>query len=101
MMEVPVWTTVAIWIVWGVMVYVGLRYPRPEKDWPYGLKRTTRILLSFLIFILMAILIYAVSLRFALPSPGLIFTYLLMLALVILILYGIFHPEGLSKTYFK
>ena len=100
-MLINMWIIGIIILIWIAAIYVGSRYPDPQRDWPYDLKRTVRIFLSIILFIIMAGLIYLVSLRFSLPPPSLIFTYFLVPVFLTLILIGLFFPNGFRSDIIK
>lgn len=100
-MLINIWIIGFIILIWIIIIYMGSRYPDPHKDWPYDLKRSVRIFLFVILFIIMACLIYLVSLRFDLPTSPIMFTYFLVLVIFTLIFIGLFFPNGFRSDVFK
>jgi hypothetical protein len=93
---IPIWWSLCITAFIG-LVYLGLRYPRGKADWRFSFRETLYIvmtLLTMFIFI-MAIQAALVNLGENLPSAVyLLLFFIIMPAMVILFLLGLFFPHG-------
>ncbi len=77
-----------------LLFFLGMKYPKGGKDWPFDRPTTFRYLISGIIFFLIMGLIYWVTRYWDYPLSGKGLVYVSFLALGILFILGIIFPKG-------
>ncbi len=77
-----------------ILGYLGMKYPRGGKDWPYERERTFRYIISGVLFLIIMGLIYWITRYWDYPLSGKGVFYLALVMIPILIVLGLVFPKG-------
>ena len=86
----------AIFILFIILIYFGLRYPRGREDWPHDFRTSLHYLILGLVFLFMIVLLYLVSTTVNWPAPVEIIKWVIVGIIVALVIFGIFFPRGVK-----
>ncbi len=77
-----------------ILGYLGMKYPRGKKDWPYERERTFQYIISGVIFFIIMGLIYWITRYWDYPLSGKGVFYLALLIIPFLLVLGLVFPKG-------
>ena len=89
---------IVIFLLFIVLIAVGVRYPRGRLDWPLDRKSSVSILLSVFVFLLLLILSFYVSQQVEWPSNTTLVFYVGVIIFAILIIISIVLPKGFTDS---
>jgi len=96
LMADPVVTVSLVLVVIGAFVlgFLGMKYPRGKKDWPFDGPRTFRLVTTGMLFFLILGLVYWVTQYWDYPVNAEGVAYIALIALPVLIVLGFIFPTG-------
>jgi hypothetical protein len=83
-------------VVIGALVlgFLGMKYPRGRKDWPFDGPRTFRLITTGILFFLILGLIYWITQYWDYPVSGKAIVYIAFITFPILAVLGFIFPKG-------
>lgn len=83
-------------VVIGALVlgFLGMKYPRGQKDWPFDGPKTFRLITTGILFFLILGLIYWITQYWDYPVSGKAVVYLAFMIFPILVVLGFVFPKG-------
>ena len=79
-----------------ILVFIGLKFPFPRRDWPFNTKNTLILLGSITVFVVLFSLMNIVKNLVDWPARELILFWVVLLTFLVLFLLGVFLPKGLK-----
>ena len=90
------WFLMLLFIAVLILAFIGLKFPFPNRDWPFNTKNTLILLGSITVFVLLFTLLNIVKNLVDWPARELIIFWVVLLCFLILFLLGIFLPSGIK-----
>jgi len=89
-------TASIVLVVIGILVlgFLGMKYPRGRKDWPFDSSKTFRLITTGILFFLILGLVYWVTQFWDYPVSGKALVYLAFIAFPVLVVLGFIFPKG-------
>jgi amino acid transporter len=89
---------IVIFLLFVVLISIGVRYPRGRLDWPLDRKNSVSILISVFVFLLLLILSFYVSQQVEWPANTTIIFYVGIIIFGILVVISIILPKGFTDS---
>jgi len=80
----------------AILVFIGLKFPDPRRNWPMTVKNTWKLFGIVLLVAAFFILVNVVKNRIDWPSKEVILFYAILICFFILLLLGILLPKGIK-----
>ena len=91
-----IWTDWMIIAFIVILVFIGLKFPDPRRNWPLTVKNTGKLFGFTLVIAAFFILVNVVKHKIDWPSDEVVLFYFILICFFILLILGIFLPKGIK-----